>query len=197
MRHFKGFTRLDENAIFCALACANHDGDRRGKTERTGAGDDEDGDGDGESKLQACPRKKPDHTDDDSNRDDHRNKDARDFIRHACNRCLRCARFIDQANDLTDGRILADARRTERDVSILDDGRTCNICIPALFDRNALARDRRSIDARRTLCNHTVRRDALAGANADEIADRKLFDGNGDFIAAADDMCRPRRELLQ
>ena len=187
--------RLDEDAVLCPLARTDHDGDRRREAQGAGARDDENADGNRERELDARAHGQPGGTRQHGNRDDRWHKDASNLVSHARNRCLRGTRLVDEADDLADRRVLADALRAEMDGSLLVDCGRSDLVARLFLDRDRLTRDGRLIDACRARKHDTICRDALTRAHDDLVARHKLLSRNGLLHAAAHDTGLLRREV--
>ena len=85
---FKRFSTLKENASASAAARAHHDGRRRGKAERTGAGNDEDRDGAREREGEVASKEEPHDEREECNADHYGNENAAHAVSEACNRGL-------------------------------------------------------------------------------------------------------------
>ena len=106
--NFQTFRRFYQNAVFCALARADHDGGRCGKPQRTGAGNDEYGNTDGKRKSKGLPQHQPDDGGKHCDADDNGHEHAADLIRQLRNGGFGGAGFFYQRDNLRKCRIIPD-----------------------------------------------------------------------------------------
>ncbi len=194
-KRLERLARLDEDAVFRALARANHDGDGRREPERTRTGDHEHADGNGERELDARAEREPDTARCERDEDDGRHEDAGDLVRHARDRRLRGAGLIDEIDDLADRRILADALRLHDEPAILVDGRRRHFVARPLGRRDALAGDGRFIDGRLPFDDDAISRQPFARLHDDMVAHAELGCRYGDLGSAAQHDSLLRREI--
>ena len=188
MGRFQGFARFDEDAVFSPFASADHDSNRCSQAQGARAGDDQDGDGRREGKFGIDAHDEvPDEAGNDGDSDDGRDEVARDGIGHLGDGRLAGAGFVDEFDNLADGRIGADAAGCNVDETRLIYRSRCDFVADLFFNRNTFAGNSGFIDAGRAFRNDAVSRDAFTGADDDFIADDKVFDGDDRFDAVAQD----------
>ena len=169
---------LEQHAHLGATAGADHDGHRRGQSQRAGAGDHQHGNGTVQGKFQIVSR---DHPDDERHRRDahnHRDEHARDLIRQPGNGRFGAARVLHHADDLGQSGILAHLVRTKFQIALGVDRRGGDLVPRALFHRDALAGKGALVNGRPALQHGTVHGNAAAGANDDHVSHRDLLHGN-------------------
>ena len=130
----------EEDAGFGAASAADHDGGRRRQAQRAGAGDNEHGDHieDGCGQGGAANRQPADQRDD-GQRDDGGHEDRGDAIGDCLNRRFARLRPLDQADDLRQDGVAADALRFDDQPSLLIDRAAENLGADGFIDRQALA----------------------------------------------------------
>ncbi len=99
-RIFKGFTRFEKNTVFRAHAIADHNGNGRCQSQRTGTGNDEDADGIFQCFCHRRPEEYPHDHDESGCTDDSRHEDGGHGISNSCNRRFCSGRIADHADDL-------------------------------------------------------------------------------------------------
>ena len=97
---FERNSGLKQNAVFCALAVADHDGNRRCQAQRTRTADNQNRNAARQCKTEGLSAKQPDNAGNHGNRDNRRNKHTGYFIRNFCNRRLCRRRVTDHLNNL-------------------------------------------------------------------------------------------------
>ena len=187
--------RAEQDAVFRALARADHDGDRRGQSERAGTADHQHRNADGQRKLRRRAAQQPDDRRRQRNEHDNRDKHARDAVRQPRNRRLGRRRLFDQPDDLRQRGVRADALRANLQKALAVDRRRDHLAAGRLFHRDGFARDRRFVHTRTALFHDAVHRHAVARPQHDQIARMQLRDGDLDLPAVALDQRRLRREL--
>ena len=100
MQLFKSIAVFEQHAQGCTLTGANHNGNRRCKSQRTRAGNDQHGNCAGQRKLQAVIQKHPCNKGDYSNRDYHRNENTRNPICQSGDGRLRIACLLHEIDHL-------------------------------------------------------------------------------------------------
>src|SRR5438445_13518494 len=120
----KRLGRADEDAVFSALAGADHDRQRGRKPEGARAGDDQHGYRADERECERWRRTghEPDHESCDRDAHNHWNEIARDFISESLDRRFRTLGLFDEPADLSEHRILADSGGPEPEGAGLVDG---------------------------------------------------------------------------
>ena len=113
----EGFGVFDEHAGAGAASGAHHDGHGRGQSESTGAGDDEHGYGIDERVRQGRrgAEGKPGDEGDERGADDGGNKDGGDFIGQPLDGSAAALGFGNEADDLRQNRVAADALGSHED----------------------------------------------------------------------------------
>ena len=91
-------------------------------------------------------------------------------------RRLRSLRFLDQAHDLGESRVGADARRAETQRPAGVERSAGDVIARALLHRDRLAGEHRLVHRRGARDDHAVGRDRLAWADDDHVADLELVD---------------------
>ena len=185
VRRLKRFGRLDEDAVHRAAARADHDGRRRGETQRAGAADDENGNTDGQRKFHAVARQQPCCRRDDGDRDDDGDEHAADLIGELGDGRFGARGLVHKAYDLGKGGIVADFGRAHLEIAGFVDGRADDAVSRLLFDGDALARQRGFVDRGRSLEHDAVDGDALARLDDQHVAELDLLDGDDALDAVA------------
>ena len=166
-----------EDAHFCAFACANHDGNRCGQTQRAGAGDHQNRNGTGQGKLQRLTCQHPNHKHHRCNGHDSRHKNTGNFISQSCNGRLGATGFLHHANDLRKGGILPDSLRLEFQISFCDSGGCGNGIAFCHLHRQTFAGNGALIHCCPSFYDRAVHRDAAAGTDHHSISHPNLIDG--------------------
>jgi hypothetical protein len=135
-------TAADEDALLGTPAGAHHDCRRRCQPKGAGASDDQDGDGVERRVDRGAfgPEAQPDDEANRSDQDDRRHKDRRDIISKALDGRLRALGLFDEANNLGEGRLAADAGGAHSERPHAVHRRAVNRSALSLFDRQTLAR---------------------------------------------------------
>ena len=107
MGRFQGLRRFNQDTVACALSGSDHNGRRRCKAQRTGAGNDQNGNADRQGKFKAISQQQPDNNRDQRDADNYRHKHAADLISQFRNRGLGAGRFIHQPDNLCQRGIIA------------------------------------------------------------------------------------------
>src|SRR5204862_4341446 len=115
----EGLRALDQDAARGPAPRADDDRRRRREPERAGARDDEDSDerGEGVAESRLGPEDEPGQRARKRDREDDRHEDRRDPVDEALDRRLRALRLLDQADDLCDKGVAADASDAEAEGS--------------------------------------------------------------------------------
>ena len=186
--------RFEQNAVFRAYAAADHDGDRRGKTQRARAADDQHGNAPRKRKGEFPAQQQPDDCCDKRDGNDRRDEHTRDLVRRLGNRRFRRRRVGNHADDLAERGILADAGCLTPEEARAVDRCGGNTVAGSLVNRDAFAGQRRFVDGARAVQHNAVNRDALARTDDEHVALANLRGGNFDLFAVADDRRRLRCE---
>ena len=166
----------DEDAGLGAAAGRHHDRDRRGKAERAGAGDDEDADR-GDERIGERRRRADGEPDDEGeNRDgDHRRHEIRrDLVGEALDRRARALRLGDHGDDAGERRLGTGAVDAHVEAAGAVERAAGDAVVPALLDRQRLAGEERLVDGAPAFEHDAVDRDLVAGADAEDVADRDV-----------------------
>ena len=186
--------RFEQNAVFRAHAAADHDGDRRGKAQRTRAADDQHGNAPRKRKGEFPAQQQPDDCCDKRDGDDRRDEHTRNLVRRFGNRRFRRRRVGNHADDLAERGILADAGGLAAEEARAVDRRGGNAVAGGFIDRDALAGQRRFVDGACTIQHNAVNRDALARTDDEHVALANLRGGDFNLFAVTDHRRRLRRE---
>ena len=195
LQRFRG---LIENAVFRSHAAADHDGDRGRETQSAGAADDQDRNAAREGKADgAVQDKQPEKGHDQGDRDDCRNKDARDRIRQLCDRGLGGGRVAHHLDDLGQSAVLADPGRLAAQKAGLVQGCRGNFIAGVLVHRNALSGQGGLIDRAAALHDNAVHRDIFTGTDDEDIALSDIVDTDFLLLTVSDDGGGLGRQLHQ
>ena len=143
----------DQDPVLGALAGADHDRRRRGQPERAGARDHEHGD-EVEQRVRERGLRADDEPDDERERgdaDDGGHEVARDHVGEARDRRLGALRLLDEAHDLRQRRLAADAGGAERERARRVEGGADDLVAGLLEARDRLAGQHRLVDGRAAL----------------------------------------------
>ena len=196
-RFLKRYRSFEQNAVFCAHSVADHDGDRRCKSEGTGTAYNEHRNAARQRKAHSFACYEPCGNGYRSDRNDRRHKYARDLVGDLCDRRFSCGSVAHHADDLRKRRILADARRLAADKARAIHGSGRDLASGRFVNGDALAGERRFIDGTAAVDHHTVNRDALAGAHEEHVVLCDLLDRHGHFRTVSFDRCGFGRKLHQ
>ncbi len=136
---FQSLGGLEENAVLRADTAADHNGDRRRQSQRTGTGDDQHRNRARQREAQRPSRNQPSGKHDKRNADHRRDEHAGDFIRNAGNRRLRGGGVGHHADDLRQACVRADAGRAAVEMPGLIDGSGRNRVARVFIDRDGFA----------------------------------------------------------
>src|SRR5437867_6941143 len=187
---------LDQQAVLRALPRAHHDRRRRRDAERAGTRDDDDGDEEHEGMCDRFaerhgPQEERERGDSHDRGDEH----GRHPVREALDGGPRRLGVLDELDDLAQGRVRPDARRSDPQQSCLVD-RCANSRVPdLLLHGDRLARDHRLVDCGHSPHDDPVNRDALPRSDDDEIVHLDLLDRNLLFLIVPNHAGRPRCEV--
>ena len=193
-RMLKARGRLEKDAVLRAHAAADHDGHRRGQTQRARAADDEHGDAARQREGEFAPDEQPHDRRHDGDRDDRRDEHACDLVSRLGDRRLRRRRVGDHADDLAERGVLADACGLTAQEAGAVDRRGRHAVAGRLVDRDALTGQGGFVDGARAVQHDAVDRDALARADDEDITLFDLRGGDLHLFAVTDDGRRLRRE---
>ena len=143
---FQTCRRFKENAVLCAKAASDHDGDRGRKTQRARAADDEHGNSARKAVAEGLSDEKPHNCGHKCDRDDRRDKNAGDLVGNFCDRRFGGRRVGDHLDDLRERRVLPHAGGAAGQKARLVDGRGGNGIARSLVGGDALAGKRRFVD---------------------------------------------------
>ena len=175
-RIFQGLRGLKKDSVSGPHSVSDHDRDRSREAERAGAGDHEHTDRSLQGKGEALSGEKPARKHKKRDQHDHRYEDSGDPIRHSRDRGLGRGRVADHLDNLGEGRILPDPRRSRPDESGSVDRRRAHP-IPLLFiHRNGFPGQRGLIHRAAAVHDHAVHRDGLPGFYEKDISRSHLLD---------------------
>ena len=162
----------EQYTCLCGAAGAHHDGGWRGQTHGARACNDQHGHGIDQRKAQCGRRAKnqPDNGGQDSQCHDGGYKPQRDFVDDGLNRQLGTLGLFNHGNNIGQHRILTHCRGFKLQRTFLIDGAANDFIALGFGDGNGLARHHGFIHVALTGYHVTVDRNALAGANQDDIA---------------------------
>ena len=176
-----GLQRLgvpDEDTQSGAFADADHDGRRRGQSQRAGTGDDQHGD----QRQQAADEPlggvehEPEEKRRDGQQDDDRHEDGGDAVHEPLHRSLAALRILHEANDLREHRTFADLDGPVTERAALIDRAGENAVRWALGHRNGFAAQHALVHIGRTLRNDPVHGDPAARTHRKQIARTHVAD---------------------
>ncbi len=177
---------LEQNALLCTNAGANHDGRWRCQSQRTGAGDDQHSHHVDHALGKAHAAKdEPGEEGDQGHADHHRHKDPRDPVGQPLDRRLRALGLFHQADDLSQRRLGAHAGRLELEQALLVDGPAHNLIARPLVNRQALAGEHRLVHRRAALDDDAIHRQPLAGPDHHQVAQHHRLHGYLDLATVA------------
>ena len=175
---FQRFGVLEQHAHLGAPAGADHDGHRRGQSQRAGTGDHQHGNGTVQGKFQSVSRDHPDDERHRRNAHDHRDEHARDLVRQPGDGRFGAARVLHHADDLRQSGILAHFVRPEFQIPFGVDRCRSDLVPRALFHGDAFAREGALVNGRPAFQHGAVHGNAAAGADDDHIAHSHLLHGD-------------------
>ena len=167
---------LDQDAELGAPAGADHQGGRRGQSERAGAGDDQYGDGGRERRGEAPAGPDPEAEGGRRQRDHDRDEDSRDPVGQPLGLGLAVLGVLDQPGHLGELGVRADPGDLYDETPADVDGRADDGVPDADLHRHRLPGEHRGVDGGGTLLDHAVGGDLLPGAYDEPVADRQLLD---------------------
>ena len=188
---------LEQNAVLGTDAAAHHDGDRGGQAQGTGAADDQHADTACQREREGLAQQQPNQERCGGNADDGGNEDAGNFIGRLGKRGLGSGGVAHQTDDLGQRRVLADAFGTAGQGTVLVDGGGADRRAGKLVHRHALAGQGGLVHGGNALGDRAVHRDALAGADQEQVADIDLADRDCDLLAVAQHTGGLRGQLHQ
>ena len=182
-QRLQGLGGFNQHPVFGAFACSHHNSGGGGQAQRAGTGDHQHRNADRHSEFKALSCQQPSDAGRQGDGDDCRHKHAADFIRQLGDGSFAGAGLLHQANNLSQGRILADFVRSKfQKPSFVDGGARHPLARP-LFHRNALAGEGRFVHSGGTFHHNAVYRQALAGPHHNDIPHLHLF--HRDFLLSA------------
>ena len=196
-RRFQRSCRLEQDAIFCTKAVADHDGDRRRQTQRAGAADDQHRNAAGQCIAELAAQQQPDDGGQHSDGNDRRNKETRHRIGDFCDGCFGGSGIADHLDDLGQRGVLADAGGFAAQEAGLVGGRRRDLVALGLVHRDALAGQGAFVHGAGTLQHDAVHGDVLAGADHKNVAFAYFCDGHADLFAVPKQSSRLGGELHQ
>ena len=154
------FTGFDKNTVFCAFACAHHNGNRCGETQCARAGNNQYGDTAGQRKLKASTcHKVPYQEGHKGDSHNHRHKNTCDFVSHFGNRGFGGRCFFNQTDNLAESGICAHLCGLHSDKACFVDGRTDYIVPCFLVNRDTFTCDSGLVHAGYAFQHNAVNRD--------------------------------------
>ena len=178
---------LDEDAELGAAPGTDQQGGRRGKSERTGAGDDQDCHGCSEGGGRGVSGQQPDRQGGQGQEDDDRDEDAGHPVGQTLDLRLAVLGVLDEACHLSQLGVRADPGGPNQQPPAGVDGRADHGVAGADLDRHRLAGKHRGVDGGGTFGDDAVGGDLLAGANAEDVPDNELVDRDPDLGSVAQD----------
>ena len=175
MGRFQGLRRFNQDTVACALSGSDHNGRRRCKAQRTGAGNDQNGNADRQGKFKAISQQQPDNNRDQRDADNYRHKHAADLISQFRNRGLGAGRFIHQPDDLCQRGIIAHLGGLHLEIAGLTCGRADHFVPDMLLHGDALAGQGRFINGGKALDDNTIHRHRLTGLDNQGFAQLHFF----------------------
>ncbi|CDC69685.1 putative uncharacterized protein [Candidatus Colimorpha enterica] len=194
-RRFKRRRSPEQDPVLCTDPASDHNRDRSCQPERAGTADDK-------HRYSPCKRKsdvlsehQPHRDRDKRYPDDDRDKHSRNAVGKPCDRGFCRRRVADGLDYLRKCGVGADALRLAFKISAPVYRCRRNPVAGCLVNRNALAGQRRFIDRRRALQHPSVNRNALSGADGEDISDPDLRHRNGLLFSVTYQARRFRRQL--
>ncbi len=195
---------LEEDPHLGAPPGPDHHGCRRRQAHGARAGDDQHGHGvdhglgqdgvaGGRSRADEIPGQECQGCD----RQDDRDEDRRDAVRQALDGSLGGLRLLDQADDLRQGRVRADAPGFGLQAAEAVERAADDLVVSALLHRHQLPGQHRLIDRRTAFQDAPVDRDLLPRLDDENVADAHLLDRDFEFLAASHDARRFRAQAHQ
>ena len=182
-------------AVSAPFSGADHDGGRRRKAKRTGAGDNQHRNGGGKGEFKGLAHKQPDDGAQQRKANNGWNKDAADLIGELGNRRFGGTCILHQPDDLRQSRVVSHAGGLKAEIAGFVDGRGHDLVAGIFFHRDGFAGQRRFIHRRTALDEHAVHRDGGARFDRNKIADLHLFDRNFHLSPVTDDQSRLGRQV--
>ena len=134
--------------------------------------------------------RKPQNSEGGEGAEDHQgHEDRGDPVGQALHRHLGALCVLDQPDDLGEGGVVADCGRADLDGASGVQGRADDGVAGSLVDREALAGQHALVDRGGATEDDSVDGHFLSGADADDVADDDLLQGDVDLVVAADDAC--------
>ena len=175
---FQAFSGLNQDSHFRSLACAHHNGHRRGQAQSAGAGDNQHGNSVGQGKLKAHTGDEPHNGRHYGDGDDHRHKYAADLVCQPGDGRLGVAGFIYQTDNLGERSVLSHLGSPKLKSAIFVYRGGNHRIAGTLLHRDALAGDGSLVHIAVALSDNAVHRDPLAGADDHNIPGRHLLRGD-------------------
>src|SRR2546425_10407436 len=189
---------LDQEAVLGALSRADHDRRRRRDAERAGTCDDQDRDEEHEGvRDRLAERDGPEEERENADSNHRWNEHGRHAIREALNRRAGSLGILHELDDLVQGRVRSDARRTEPQQPGPVDGGADRGVTDLLFHRDRLPRDHRLVNGGEPPDNHPVDGDALPWPDDDQVVHLDELYGNLLLVVVPDYAGGPRGEVHQ
>ena len=175
---FQCLSIFEENPHLGAPAGSNHDGDRCGQAQSTGAGNHQNRNGAGQAEFQTLPQNHPDHKRDGSNAHDHRHEDTGNPICQSGNGRFGAASLLNHPDHLSQGGVLPYLFRPEFQVPLCIDGRRCHRVPRGFLHRDTFSGQSALIHSASAFHHSAIYGDTPSGADNDNISHLDLIHGN-------------------
>ena len=184
-QHLQRLAPAKQHAHFRRAPGADHDRRGRGQPHRAGAGDNQHRHRIDQRQTQSMgrPKRQPACKGQRGGRHHCGHEPQGDPVDHRLNRQFRPLRRLDHGDDLREHRIASHRRGAKGQRALLVDRAAHQRAADGLGHRDRLAGDHRLIDETLALDHLAIDRDALAGADLDDVARDDIL--NGHFPAAA------------
>ena len=175
---------LEQDAVLGTEAVADHDGDRRGQTQRTGAADDQHRDATGQCVAEFPAQQQPDDRGDHGDGDDGGHEEAGHGVGDLGDGSLGGGGIADHLDDLGQRGVLAHAGGLAPQEAGLVGGGGRDFVALGLVHRDALAGQSAFVHGAGTFQHDAVHGDVLTGADDENIAPAHFRDGDADLGTA-------------
>ena len=175
MQIFQCLCVLKQHTHLCAPASSDHDCNRRGKAQRTGAGNNQNRDGIVQAELHGVTHEHPRSKGQRGNCHYNRNKDTGNFVCHSGNRRFGTACILYHADNLSEGSVFTNLVGAELQIALLADRCSGHLIAHTLLHRHALAGQGTLVYGRTSADHRTVHRNAAAGTDNHDVPHLYIF----------------------
>ena len=194
---FQGGCGLEEDAVSGALAAAHHNCHRSRQPQGAGTADDQHGHRPGQGEGEVLSGQQPPAEGQQGHADDGGHKHGGNPVGDPGNRRLGRRGVRNHADDLGEGRVLADAGRAAADETGLVQGGGRDGVSLCLVHRDALAGQGGFVDRGGALDDHAVHRHVLTRPHHKDVADLQLVHGDLRLLPVPQDVGGLRHQLHQ